>query len=70
MIDSNGRSLAKTLTWRITGSASTFTIVYLITDSVGVSSSIAVIQMCVNTVLYWLHERVWTRVNWGRLPNS
>jgi uncharacterized membrane protein len=51
MIDSNGRSLAKTLTWRITGSASTFTIAYLVTGSFGVSSFIAVIQMCVNTVL-------------------
>jgi uncharacterized membrane protein len=70
MIDSNWRSLAKTLTWRITGSTSTFTIAYLITGSFGVSSIIAVIQMCVNTVLYWLHERVWSRINWGSLPKS
>jgi uncharacterized membrane protein len=66
MIDSNQRSLAKTLTWRITGSASTFTIAYLVTGSFGVSSLVAVIQMCVNTVLYWLHERAWARVLWGR----
>ena len=66
MIDSNRRSLAKTLTWRITGSASTFTIAYLVTGSFGVSSFIAVIQMCVNTVLYWLHERAWTRVTCGK----
>ena len=66
MIDSNRRSLAKTLTWRITGSASTFTIAYLVTDSFGISSLVAVIQMFVNTVLYWLHERAWTRVPWER----
>jgi uncharacterized membrane protein len=66
MTDSNGRSLAKTLTWRITGSASTFTIAYLITGSFGVSSVIAFVQMGVNTVLYWLHERAWARVSWGR----
>ena len=66
MNDSNGRSLAKTLTWRITGSASTFTIAYLITGSFGVSSVIAFVQMGVNTVLYWLHERAWARVSWGR----
>jgi len=64
--DSNGRSLVKTLTWRITGSASTFTIAYLITGSFGVSSVIAFVQMGVNTVLYWLHERAWARVSWGR----
>lgn len=66
MTDTNGRSLAKTLTWRITGSASTFTIAYLITGSFGVSSVIAFVQMGVNTVLYWLHERAWARVLWGR----
>lgn len=66
MIDSNRRSLAKTLTWRITGSASTFTIAYMVTGSFGISSLVAVIQMCVNTVLYWLHERAWTRILWGR----
>jgi uncharacterized membrane protein len=66
MIDSNGRSLAKTLTWRITGSASTFSIAYLITGSFGISSVIAFVQMGVNTVLYWLHERAWARVSWGR----
>ena len=66
MIDSNRRSLAKTLTWRITGSASTFTIAYMVTGSFGISWLVAVIQMCVNTVLYWLHERAWARVLWGR----
>ncbi len=66
MTDSNGRSLVKTLTWRITGSASTFTIAYLITGSFGISSVIAFVQMGVNTVLYWLHERAWARVSWGR----
>ena len=66
MTDSNGRSLVKTLTWRITGSASTFTSAYLITGSFGVSSVIAFVQMGVNTVLYWLHERAWARVSWGR----
>jgi uncharacterized membrane protein len=66
MTDSNGRSLVKTLTWRITGSASTFTIAYLITGSFGVSSVIAFVQMGVNTELYWLHERAWARVSWGR----
>jgi uncharacterized membrane protein len=66
MIDSNQRSLVKTLTWRITGSASTFTIAYMVTGSFGASSLVAAIQMCVNTVLYWLHERAWTRILWGR----
>ena len=63
MRDSNKRSLLKTLTWRITGSTSTFTIAYLLTGSIGLSSGIAFVQMIVNTILYWIHERVWSRID-------
>ena len=60
------RTLLKTLTWRVTGSTSTFTIAYLVTRSFGVSSGIAVIQMVVNTFLYYAHERVWNKISWGK----
>jgi uncharacterized membrane protein len=66
MTDTPVRSLVKTLTWRIVGSSSTFAIAYLVTGSVGASSGIAIIQMCVNTVLYWLHEKTWNNVKWGK----
>ena len=59
------RTLLKTLTWRVTGSASTFTIAYLVTGSFGVSSGIAVVQMVVNTFLYYAHERIWNKIKWG-----
>jgi uncharacterized membrane protein len=59
------RTLLKTLTWRVTGSTSTFTIAYLVTGSFGVSSGIAVIQMVVNTFLYYAHERIWNKIKWG-----
>jgi uncharacterized membrane protein len=66
MSETTSRSLVKTLTWRITGSSSTFLIAYLITGSIGASSGIAIVQMIVNTVLYLIHERVWSRIGWGR----
>lgn len=66
MIDSNNRSIAKTISWRLTGSFSTFMISYLILSSFAVAGSIAVIQVIANTLLYYLHERVWNKINWGR----
>ncbi len=66
MIDSSLRSLAKTVSWRVTGSASTFIIAYVVTGSAGISSGIAVTQMIVNTFLYWFHERAWNKINWCR----
>lgn len=67
MIDSNNRSIAKTISWRLTGSFSTFMISYLILGSFAVAGSIAIIQIIANTLLYYLHERVWNKIDWGRI---
>lgn len=66
MIETNRRSIAKTISWRLTGSFSTFMISYLILGSFSIASSIAIIQIIANTILYYLHERVWNKINWGR----
>ena len=66
MIDSNVRSIAKTISWRITGSFSTFVISYLVLGSFLVAGSIAILQITVNTLLYYIHERAWNKIQWGR----
>ena len=70
MIDKPRRSLIKTITWRITGSGATFGISYLILGNFVIAGSIATIQLVTNTVLYFIHERVWDRVKWGRASQS
>ena len=59
------RTILKTLSWRVIGSTSTFLISYLITGQAFIATSIAIMQMIVNTVLYYLHELVWNRVKKG-----
>jgi uncharacterized membrane protein len=66
MTDTPKRSLVKTVSWRITGSAATFGIGYLISGNFVVASSIATIQLVTNTILYFIHERIWNRIKWGR----
>ena len=66
MIESNIRSIAKTISWRITGSFSTFLISYFILGSFLIAGSIAVVQITANTILYYLHERIWNRIHWGK----
>ena len=70
MIDKPKRSLIKTITWRITGSGATFGISYLILGNFVIAGSIATIQLVTNTVLYFIHERIWDRVKWGRANQS
>lgn len=60
------RSLVKAVSWRITGSGATFLISYLISGNFTVAGSIASVQLIANTILYFLHERIWDKVYWGR----
>lgn len=65
-MDSSKRSLAKTISWRITGSGATFAISYAISGNFSIAGTIASIQLVANTILYFIHERLWDRVGWGR----
>ena len=60
------RSLTKTVSWRITGSGATFLISYLISGNLSIAGTIAVIQLISNTILYFIHERIWNKIHWGR----
>lgn len=66
MSETNSRSIVKTVSWRITGSGATFFIAYLISGNAAMSGTIALIQVTANTLLYYLHERVWNKVKWGK----
>jgi uncharacterized membrane protein len=70
-MDSAKRSLAKTISWRVTGSGATFLITFLVSGDLKIAGSVALIQITANTLLYFLHERVWNSITWGRkLPPS
>ena len=66
MIDSNIRSVVKTISWRLTGSGATFLISYSMTGNLAASGGIAIVQMISNTILYFIHERIWNKIYWGR----
>mgnify|MGYP006277241453 CR=1 FL=1 len=66
MKDLHRRSLLKALTWRLTGSGSTFLISWLITGDLVVAGSILGIHFLTNTALYVVHERVWNNIQWGK----
>jgi uncharacterized membrane protein len=65
-METNKRSIIKTITWRLTGSGATFLIAYLMTGNFAVAGAIGIAQLVSNTILYYIHERIWNKVNWGR----
>ena len=60
------RSLVKAVTWRLTGSFDTFVISFILTGHLAVAGSIAATELLTKIVLYYLHERAWHFVPWGR----
>lgn len=69
MSESNSRSVAKAVSWRITGTIDTFIISWLITGEILLAGSIATVEVVTKVVLYWVHERAWNRISWGRTNN-
>jgi uncharacterized membrane protein len=61
-MDSKRRTLGKTVSWYIFHNAMMFTITYLLTGSWELGLTIALLQTLGEAVLYYLHERIWTRV--------
>lgn len=70
MIDSASRSLVKAISWRITGTIDTFIISWLITGQILLASSIAATEVVTKIFIYWIHERLWNKVSWGREINE
>ena len=69
MSDTPVRSLAKAVSWRITGTIDTFLIAWLITGQALIASGIAFTEIMTKIVLFWGHERIWNRVAWGKNDN-
>ncbi|OAI23822.1 sulfate adenylyltransferase [Methylosinus sp. R-45379] len=55
------RSLVKSLSWRVPGSVITFGAAFLFTQDTGISAAITGTEIVSKIVLYYLHERLWTR---------
>jgi uncharacterized membrane protein len=63
---SRKRSAIKAFTWRVIGTADTFVISFLITKEPVTAGAIASFEVITKTVLYYLHERGWNNIQWGR----
>lgn len=73
--DSPQRSILKALSWRLIASGSTFIISFTIFtqttetafgDILGAVSLITAVDIVAKLILYYLHERLWTNIQWGK----
>jgi len=66
MNETNLRSIVKAVSWRLTGTIDTFIVSFLVTGELLLAGSIASLEILTKICLYWVHERVWNRIRWGR----
>lgn len=64
--ESQGRSIAKIVTWRVLITLSNFFIPYFMTGSWQTGLAFLTLATVVNMILYWAHERVWNAINWSK----
>ncbi len=70
MTDTPMRSIVKAATWQGLGLVVMTFISWAVTGSVTAGGAIALLGMAVGLVTYVLHERLWARVRWGRMPGG
>jgi uncharacterized membrane protein len=61
------RSLTKTISYRVIILILDFTTVYLFTGKLTVALGFTVISNTYTTIGYFLHERIWDRIKWGKI---
>ena len=61
-----GRSFLKSLTYRIFGTLSSWAVVYVITGKGSLATLVAFWETVVKVAIYYIHERVWNGISWGR----
>lgn len=70
MKDSNVRSFIKGISWRIIGTIDTFLIAYFYFGDIKLAAPIAATEVLTKIFLYYMHERVWNIISWGRILNK
>jgi uncharacterized membrane protein len=64
--ETHTRSIMKAVSWRTLGTLDTFAISWFMTGRLEIAGSIALLEVGTKLAWYYLHERVWALVGWGR----
>ncbi len=66
-MESQWRSIVKTVTWRLIAITVTVLISYIWLQEWGSSIALALAANGIKALLYYLHERGWNRISFGRM---
>ena len=67
MADKPYRSLVKAVSYRLTGTTATMMISFLVTGRFMLAISIGAIELIAKIGIYYVHERIWDSLSFGRI---
>lgn len=68
-IETHTRAWVKSILWRIIGIVILGGISWLVTHSLKEMTIITTIFHGIRLILYYLHERAWEKIHWGRIKH-
>ncbi len=67
VLDTPSRSLFKAISWRAAGTVDTIIVSCVITGHIKPALSIGFVELFTKMCLYYLHERAWNRISFGKV---
>ncbi|RKD90539.1 DUF2061 domain-containing protein [Mangrovibacterium diazotrophicum] len=64
------RSVVKSISWRTVGTIDTMMIAWLVTGKLDFAVTIGGVELFTKMFLYYMHERTWNRIKFGRIDQS
>ncbi|MFW6231166.1 MAG: DUF2061 domain-containing protein [Nanoarchaeota archaeon] len=65
-MESRKRTLAKAITFRIVATLATVLIIFFFTEEMTLSFGIGIVDFVSKLFVYYVHERAWEKVGWGK----
>ncbi len=69
-MDTPIRSMVKALSWQMLGLFTMTGIAFVFTGNLGSAGGFALTAAVTGLVFFFLHERVWAAIPWGRRPDG
>ncbi len=64
--ETKARSVVKTILWRIIATLITWSVIYFYTGKLSESIEITVVAALIGMTIYYIYERVWNKIQWGK----
>lgn len=62
-----GRSVLKTVSYRVVILILDFTVIYLMTGQIKMAVGFMIVSNIYTSVGYFFHERIWDKIKWGKI---